>query len=213
MSAVVAVDPNNPDEHLLQRAATLVRSGGMIVYPTETLYGIGADATNPGAVKRVAEAKKRKEKKPILVLVDSVEMMAPLVETVPLAARILIQEYWPGPLTLVFNASGRVPSEITQGGTTIGIRIPSSRLCLRLLAHLGAPLTSTSANLSGEAPARTVKEIQNELQGVDLFIDAGELPGSLPSTVVDVSGRSPRLLRHGAVPAGQIQHVLPGTLL
>ena len=213
MSAVVAVDLNNPDEHVLQRAAQLVRSGGMIVYPTETLYGIGADATNPGAVKRVTEAKKRTERKPILVLVDSVEMMSPLVEAVPLAARILIQGYWPGPLTLVFNASDRVPAELTQGGKTIGIRIPSSRLCLRLLAHLRTPLTSTSANVSGGTPARTVDRIQNELAGVDLYLDAGELPESLPSTVVDVSGRSPRLLRNGAIPAEQIQQVLPGTLL
>lgn len=213
MSQVVTIDPGNPDEVILQRAAQVVRSGGLIVYPTETLYGIGADATNPGAIKRVSEAKKRTEQKPVLVLVDSVEMMSPLVEAVPLAARILMQGFWPGPLTIVFSASDRVPTEITRGSKNIGIRIPSSRLCLRLLAHLRTPLTSTSANLSGEPPVRAVQEIHKDLTGIDLYLDAGELPESLPSTVVDVSGLAPRLLRHGAIPVEQIQQVLPGTLV
>ncbi len=213
MSQVVAIDLGNPDEAVLRRAAQVVRGGGLIVYPTETLYGIGADASNPGAIKRISEAKKRTEDKPVLVLVDSVEMMSPLVEAVPLAARILMQGFWPGPLTIVFNASDCVPAELTRGSKTIGIRIPSSRLCLRLLAHLGTPLTSTSANLSGEPPVRGVKEIRKELVGIDLYLDAGELPESLPSTVIDLSGLAPRLLRRGAVPVEQIQQVLPGTLL
>lgn len=213
MSEVVAVDLNDPDELVLQHAADVVRSGGLIVYPTETLYGIGADATNPEAINRISGAKRRAELKPILLLVDSLEMMSPLVATIPPSARTLIEGYWPGPLTLVFTASDRVPVELTRGSSTIGIRIPSSRLCLRLLANLGSPLTSTSANLSGGVPAQTVQEIQKDLTGIDLYLDAGKLPVSLPSTVIDVSGRSPRLLRRGAIAVEQIQQALPDTLL
>jgi L-threonylcarbamoyladenylate synthase len=208
MNEVIAIDRNTPDESVLQHAADVVRSGGLIVYPTETLYGIGADANNPAAIRKVHEAKGRTERKPILVIVDSVEMMLPYVESVSLAARILMEKLWPGPLTLVFKASGLVSSELVQSTGTIGVRIPSGRLCLRLLAHLGVPLTSTSANSSGEKPARGVKEIQEGLTGIDLYLDAGELPESQPSTVVDVSGDIPRVLRSGAVATDKLEQVL-----
>jgi L-threonylcarbamoyladenylate synthase len=208
MTEAIAIDRNTPDDSVLQHAADVVRSGGLIVYPTETLYGIGADASDPAAIRKVHEAKGRTERKPILVIVDSVEMMLPYVETVSLAARILMEKLWPGPLTLVFKASGLVSSELVQNTGTIGIRIPSSRLCLRLLAHLRVPLTSTSANSSGEKPLRTIKKIQGRLTGIDLYLDAGELPESQPSTIVDVSGDIPRVLRGGAVTTESIKQVL-----
>jgi len=209
MNEVIAIDRGSPDESVLQHAADVVRSGGLIVYPTETLYGIGADATNPAAIRRVHKAKGRTERKPILMIAGSTEMMLPYVESVSLSARILMERLWPGPLTLVFKASGLVSSELVQSTGTVGIRIPSSRLCLRLIAHLGVPLTSTSANRSGEKPERTMKEIQRRLTGIDLYLDGGELPEVQPSTVVDVSGGIPRVLRSGAVATEKLKQVLP----
>jgi L-threonylcarbamoyladenylate synthase len=208
MNEVIAIDRNTPDESVLQHAADVVRSGGLIVYPTETLYGIGADATNPAAIRKVHKAKGRTERKPILMIVDSTEMMLPYVESVSLSAKILMERLWPGPLTLVFKASGLVPPELAQSTGTIGIRIPSSLLCLRLIAHLGVPLTSTSANRSGEKPERTIVEIQGRLTGIDFYLDAGELPEGQPSTVVDVSTDISRVLRHGAVPIEQLDQLL-----
>lgn len=118
--------------------------------------------------------------------------------------------FWPGPLTIVFNASDTVLPELTQGKGTIGVRIPSCAVCLRLLELVGSPMTSTSANLSGDTPLDTIASMRSVLTpGIDLYLDAGTLPPSKPSTVIDVSGASPRILREGAVPADAIRRVIP----
>lgn len=208
MGEILTIDLHDPDEQTLQRAANVVRSGGLIVYPTETLYGVGADATNPLAIKKVHEVKLRAEHKPILIIVDSIEMMSAFVDDVSSAAQMLMEKFWPGPLTLVFKASERVPVELAGGSGTVGIRIPSSHVCLRLLAHLGRPLTSSSANRTGERPSRRISEIQSQLRGIDLYLDGGELPESEPSTVVDVTGVAPRVLRSGAITSQQMDQVL-----
>jgi L-threonylcarbamoyladenylate synthase len=212
MNEIIAIDRNAPDESVLRHAAEVVRGGGLIVYPTETLYGIGADVTNPMAVGRINAVKQRPDTKPILMIVSTEEMMRPYIENVSPAARVLMEKFWPGPLTLVFKGSAQVPAGLTRESGTVGIRIPSSNICLGLLALLGVPLTSTSANRAGEAPARTIGEIQQQLEGVDLFLDAGELPESQPSTVVDVSGAIPRVLRSGAIGSDQIKQLLPNVL-
>jgi L-threonylcarbamoyladenylate synthase len=209
MSERVTVDVDKPAVSVLRRAAEVIRNGGLVVYPTETLYGIGSDALNKGAVRKVLLSKKRRRDKAPLVIVDSPQMLLRVVERVGKSAQLLMNTFWPGPLTLVFNASALVPDEVTQGRGTIGVRIPSSTFCLKLLAETGVPLTSTSANLSGEPPGRTIEEIQRQLPGVDLFLDAGELPPSLPSTVVDVSGENTVVLREGVIPFSRLQQVLP----
>jgi L-threonylcarbamoyladenylate synthase len=211
MKRLLKVDLVAPDESLLQQAAEVVRKGGVIVYPTETLYGLGADVTNADAVSRLYDIKKR-DGKPILMIVDSVERMSPYVESMPLAARIMMERFWPGPLTLVFRASARVLPVLNQGSGLIGIRIPSSRVSVRLIALAGVPLTSTSANISGQPTFGRIEEIQKALPDVDLFVDGGELPSSPPSTVVDVSGKVPRIVRHGAVPIENLQAIVPKIL-
>ena len=204
------IDLAHPQRSVLAEAARVIRSGGLIVYPTETLYGIGANAVDANAVRRVSEAKKRKEAKPIPLIVHSREVLEVLVERISPSAEALMKAFWPGPLTLVFLSSSRVPDEVTKGSGTVGVRIPSSTLCLELLAQCGGPLTATSANISGETVLRTVPEIREALSsGVNLYLDAGELPLSMPSTVLDVAGDVPRLLRDGAVPIEQILQVVP----
>lgn len=182
----------------------------MIIYPTETLYGIGADATNAAAVQRVYAVKKRKDTKPVLVIVHSKEMLRRVVAAMPGSAERLMEAFWPGPLTIVFQASDMIPNELTQSTKTVGVRIPSNTFCLKLVERCDCPLTSTSANISGEPVHRTIEQIQAALQQeVDLYIDAGTLPESKPSTVVSVVHDPPKLLREGVIDVAQLREILP----
>jgi len=191
-------------------AARTIRAGGVVVYPTETLYGIGADACDAAAVRKVAAAKRRPEGKPILVVVGSPDGVVPLVTHIPAAAREFMQAFWPGPLTIVFAAAPGLPAELTAGTGTVGVRVPSGTFCPPFLAACGVAVTSTSANLAGEPPPRTLEAIRAALgPGVDLFVDAGTLPLSLPSTVVSVAGPVPRVLREGAIPVDRLRAVIP----
>ena len=210
MSATLKVNLQYPEKAVLAHAADVIRGGGIIVYPTETLYGIGADASNPAAILRVFKLKKRKDDKPVLVIINYRASLEPLVRRISESADQLIEKFWPGPLTMVFDATFRVPDELTQGGGKIGVRIPSSELCLQLLKECGSPITSTSANVSGGSVPRTISKIEKALGlGVDLYLGGGELPVSKPSTVVDVSGSILRVLREGAIPIKRIQKLIP----
>lgn len=205
------LDPTHPDESVLAEASDVIGHGGIIVYPTETLYGIGADATNAAAVRNVYAVKKRKDDKPVLVIVHSEEMLRRIVASVPESAARLMKAFWPGPLTIVFRASEIIPEAVKQSAGTVGVRIPSNIFCLKLTERCGRPLTSTSANISGEPVHRTIEQIQAALhQGVDLYIDAGTLPESKPSTVVSVVHDPPKLLREGVIDFAELQKILPG---
>lgn len=210
MALALTVDLKHPEDKPLILAAEVIQAGGIVVYPTETLYGIGCSATHRRALQRVQSLKRRAEPKPILVLIRSKEDLKPLVRDVPEAAEALMNAFWPGPLTIVFHASDAVLPELTQGKGTIGIRIPSCAVCLRLLELVGGPITSTSANLSGDSPLETIASMRAVLTpGIDLYLDAGVLPPSKPSTVLDVTGSSPRILREGAIAGDAIRSVVP----
>jgi L-threonylcarbamoyladenylate synthase len=210
MALTLSVSLTNPEDKPLLLAAEVIQAGGIIVYPTETLYGIGCNAMHSRALQRVQDLKKRAEAKPILVLVRSKSDLLPLVREVPEAAEVLIDAFWPGPLTLVFPASDAVPPELTQGKGTIGVRVPGCAVCLRLLELAGVPITSTSANLSGDSPLDTIVSMRSVLTpGIDLYLDAGLLPPSKPSTVVDVSSSPPCVVREGAVSTDALRRVVP----
>ncbi len=210
MALHLSVDPFRPQDAPLVLAAEVVQAGGVVVYPTETLYGIGANAWNPKAVSRVQEIKKREAPKPILILVQSIDEAAGVSGEILPVARAFMQAFWPGPLTLVLKAAAGLPDALTRGGGTVGVRIPASTISLKLLAMCGCPMTSTSANLSGAPPSGTIAAIERALgPGVDLFLDAGVLPARKPSTVLDVTGERPRLLREGEIPYGQLLTVSP----
>lgn len=210
MALTLAVDREHPADRPLVLAAEVIQAGGVIVYPTETVYGIGANAWDGTAIAKVRALKHRTDQKPILVIVGSRDQLVSVVDGItPLAERCM-DAFWPGPLTLVFKASTRVPDLLSRGTGTIGVRIPSSPVCLRLLALAGCPLTSTSANLSGMPALHTVSEIRQVIPlGIDLVLDAGELPPSDPSTVLDVTTDQPRLLRAGAVSEARLREVVP----
>jgi len=209
MSLVVHVNPQAPDDAPLVLAAEVLQSGGIVVYPTETLYGLGALASHGKAIDRIHGLKRRESGKPILVLVRSRDEAAALATKVSPAAEALMNAFWPGPLTLVFATGEAFPPGLTQGRKTLGMRVPSSPLCLRLLELTGAPITSTSTNVTSAPALRSVPAIREIFgSGVDLYLDGGELTSTTPSTVVDVSGDVPRLIRPGAVPVDALrQHV------
>jgi L-threonylcarbamoyladenylate synthase len=213
MALSLPVNLLEPEDRPLVLAAEVIQAGGLVVYPTETLYGLGANALHTGAIRRVREIKKRDSQKPILVIVPTFHAAEQLVTDIRPAARLLMQRFWPGPLTLVFKASAAVPEELTRTAHTIGIRIPSSPLCLKLLKLCGCPITSTSANLSGEPPAREIEPIRRALApGVDLYLDGGRLKDVEPSTVVDTTGSTLRVIRQGAVAFPDLQAVVPDLL-
>ena len=210
MALHMRVNPAAPEERAMVLAAEVLQAGGVIVYPTETLYGLGANAWNADAIRKIHLLKRRTENKPILVIVPSEETVRGLAVDITPAARSLMHAFWPGPLTLVFAAAQEVSPELTQGRGTIGIRVPSSPLCRALSTLCGYPITSTSANLSGKPIPQSVAGIESALgPGVDLYLDAGPLPASHPSTVIDVSARRPRLLRAGAIPTDRITAIVP----
>ncbi len=210
MALRLNVDARDPADRALVLAAEVVQAGGIVVYPTETLYGLGANAWNPEAVERVNMLKKRKEGKPVLVLVHSAGAVPGLTDDITEAGRTLMESFWPGPLTLLFRSGVHVPRAVTGESGRIGIRLPSSRVCVRLCELSGCPLISTSANISGEPVPGSVPEIERALgPGVDLFVDGGVLPPGLPSSVVDVSGRAPHLVREGRISFGDLKRVVP----
>lgn len=198
-----------------RRAADVLRAGGVILYPTDTLYGLGTDALSDEAVAKVREIKGREEGKPVHCIVADIAMAERYGEFNE-AAHLLAKEFFPGPLTIVVEKKERIESGITRGIETIGIRIPKHDFCIALAREFGKPYTTTSANVSGEVSERSVEKILAQLgssaERIDLIIDAGTLPKSAPSTVVGVSGADAVILREGAIPPGEIFEAL-GQLL
>jgi L-threonylcarbamoyladenylate synthase len=185
------------DERSIRRAASSVRRGGLVVFPTDTVYGLGCDPLNQAAVRRLFEAKGR-ESKPVPVLCSSTERAAELVKLSP-AAMELATRHWPGALTIVAPTRRAVPSQLTQGKDTLGVRVPAHSGALELISSCGGMLTGTSANLSGHPSARTAAEAMDQLgNGVDVILDGGKLTGT-ESTVVQVIGPEVTLLRSGPI--------------
>ncbi len=204
MSAVAApvlvVDATAPGAAVLRRAAEVLRRAGAIVFPTETFYGLGADALRPEAVARVRRLKGRPDDRPLLLLVDSIAMVESLVTTITPAARALMERHWPGPLTLVLPARALVPVEVTAGTGTVGVRLSSHAVARGLVTALGGPVTAPSANVTGASPPTTVAAALASLgDDVDLALDAGVTAGGPASTVLDAVADPPRVIRQGAV--------------
>ncbi len=189
-----ADDPGAPE-----KAASILKSGGIIIYPTETLYGIGAVATNEPAVRRVFEIKGRPHGRPIPVLGRDKEMLAEIVEFDE-AASSLAKKFWPGPLTLVLTEKGKLPRLITAGTGKAAVRVSADPFVIRLFALVNDPITSTSANVSGGDNLLGLDYIYETFKGkVELIIDSGNIPPSKGSTVVDVTAIPPEIIREGDI--------------
>ena len=187
---------------------SFLRAGGVIGFPADTAYGLGADASNESAIRRVFEIKGRAETKPVLLLVNSIEM-AERLATVSEVARLLAARFWPGPLTMVLPSRSTVSRMLTAGSDSIGVRWPDAVFALRLIGGLGMPVTATSANRSGMPAAATADEVRSQLEGrLEMLIDGGTLPFPGGSTVLDLTGESPVLLREGPVSFNTLSEVL-----
>jgi L-threonylcarbamoyladenylate synthase len=193
-------------------AAASLRRGGIVAYPTETFYGLGALATLPAAVARLREAKLRPDGKPLPLVAADERMAFGLWAGVPSEALVLARAFWPGPLTLVARAAPGLPDPVALEGT-VAVRVPGSALARELCRLAGGPLVSTSANPSGGPPPVDAGALDPWLLSrIDLVLDGGRTPGGLPSTVVEVGGGAPRLLRDGAVPWSVVEGVLRSAL-
>lgn len=206
---LVEIDPVSPDAGIIREAARVLASGGLVVFPTETVYGLGADALNPRAVDRIFDAKGRPADNPIIVHVADVGAMAGLVTHTPAAAQTVIARCWPGPLTLVLPASPAVP-EATRGGLpTVAVRMPAHPVALMLIRAAGCPVAAPSANRSGRPSPTTAHHVLADLgDAVDLVLDAGPTPVGVESTVLDLTGRTPVVLRPGGVTVETLQGIL-----
>ncbi len=199
-SDIHRIDPDRPDPVLMEWAARTMQTGGVIVFPTSGLYGLGTDATNRGAVARIFRIKHRTTANPILVLIRNANQLSRWVTAVPETARTLMNRYWPGGLTLVFHAASHLPGNLTAGTGKIGIRVPAHPVARALVNSVDFPVTATSANLTGQPGCATINDIAPKLvANTDLVLDAGRLRGGCGSTVIDVTTDPPKILRPGTV--------------
>ena len=203
---VLKVDARSPDPEAIRTAADAIRRGELVVFPTETVYGLAADALNESAVKRVLEVKGRCGTLPLPVQVASVDDLPKVASSVSETVRLLAARFWPGPLTLVLPKSSAISSLVSAGAETVGVRIPDHAVALALLRELGSPIVATSANITGEPPAlRAESAIEKLGEAVSVVLDAGESVLKVSSTVLDASVSPPRILRPGAISAEEIR--------
>lgn len=189
----------------LNRAVTVLNSGGVVAFPTETYYGLAVDPFNPMALNHLFALKQRDISKPILTLVDDRESLLILVQSVPAIYTALMDTFWPGPLTLIFPARLNLPILLTAGTSTIGVRQSSHPFARQLLRAFGRPITATSANISGHGPAADAFEVRAQFGSrVDLIFNGGKTPGIGGSTIVGLDGEKLKLIREGVIPFTEI---------
>lgn len=190
----------------IEQAITILQGGGLVAFPTDTLYGLGAHPFIESAVRRLYDAKGRPDAKPVPLLLSSPNDLSLVSDQTGGIAHALASAFWPGALTLVVRCRPDIPSLANGWGATVAIRVPDHPVPRQLCALLDAPITGTSANLGGGPNPITAQDVATQLEGkVDLIVDRGPCPGALPSTIVDVSGESPRILREGVISRAAIE--------
>jgi L-threonylcarbamoyladenylate synthase len=197
------------DPRGIKKAAQIILRGGIIAFPTETFYGLAADALNEAALEKVFQVKKREEGKPILLLIADQSWLKGLVQEISPLAEQLMEKFWPGPLTLVFNASPQLSPLLTADTGKIGIRLSPHPVTQALVQAVGRAITGTSANLSGQPGTLTAREVFQSLgESLDAVLDGGKTAGGPGSTVLDVSDPSPRLIREGMITRNDWEYVI-----
>jgi len=195
---IISVDPCEPGLWV-EEAAALLRKGGIIAYPTETFYGLGVDGTNEAAVERIFEVKGRDSNVPVSLIIGDLSALEGLVRSVPEAGRRIADAFWPGAVTIVFEAAPDVPEKLTAGTGKIGVRLTSHPVARAIARQLGRALTATRANRSGAGECLTAQEVFAVLgEDLDAVVDGGRTPGPPGSTIVDVTVDPPKVLREGA---------------
>lgn len=208
-ASVIKIDADCPQPHIIKSAGRIIQNQGMVIFPAKCLYGIAVDAADPVAVRKIFDVKQRPENNPVLVLIHTESMLAELVTHIPRTAQILMETFWPGNLTLVFNARSHISPLITAGTGKIGIRKPQHPVALALAKQAGIPITGTSANISGQKGCSLVADLpQAIIRTADMVLDAGPLKGGRGSSVVDVSTPDIKMIREGEIPLTAILKAL-----
>ena len=205
----VPVNPFSPALEAVRHGVREIRRGRVIAAPTDTLYGLLADARREGALRAIFRLKRRPSSKPILLLVDSLARARQVTRDEPELFSALAAAFWPGPLTMVLPARGNLPPRVTAGLDTVAVRLPRSPLVRALARQSGCPLTGTSANLSGRAGARSAGDVEAQLgHRLPLILDSGRVTRPVPSTILDLASGKPRILRNGRIGAAAIKKLL-----
>lgn len=200
MPEVLKIGTDNSEEKIITRAIEILAGGGIIAYPTETFYGLGADATNEKAIQKIFAVKGRNFKNPISLIIGQAEDINHLVQDVPQTAKKLMAAFWPGALTIVFLAANNVSPLLTAGSGKIGLRVSSHPLARGIVQKLKRPLTATSANLSGAPECTRASEVAEQIGNkIDAIVDLGDTPGTKGSTIIDVTCDPPLILREGVI--------------
>ncbi len=205
---ILKVNSEKPEKNIIQAAAEIIRKGGLVAFPTETVYGLGANALDPKAVRRIYAAKNRPLDNPLIVHIADKKDVYKLSDEVPDSAAKLM-DFWPGPLTLVLKASKIVPRETTGGLDTVAIRMPNHKVALALIRESGVPIAAPSANLAGRPSPTTARHVRQDLEGrIDMILDAGPTRIGVESTVVDLTSKPPQVLRPGGLPFEELRCAL-----
>lgn len=209
VTRVLTVDPHAPEPAMIADAAQVLRAGGLVAFPTETVYGLGALALDPKAVARVFVAKGRPATDPLIVHVATVEHLAQVLDAEPPALRTLAARFWPGPLTVIGPRQARVPEAVTAGGPSVAVRVPAHPVAQALLHATGAPIAAPSANRFSHPSPTSADHVRADLDGrIDLIVDGGPTPVGVESTIVDLSQVPPMVLRPGGVTVEALRAVL-----
>ena len=205
----MTVSPDSPETGTIRQVAHILRGGGVVAFPTETVYGLGADAFNPEAVARVFRAKGRPPDNPLIVHIAEIGQLRDLAAVVPPEAERLAEKFWPGPLTIVLRRRPSVPDIVTAGLETVAVRIPRHNVPISLIRELGRGIVGPSANTSGRPSPTTAAHVLSDLGGrIDMILDAGPSAIGLESTVLDLTTSVPTLLRFGGLARDQIEEVI-----
>lgn len=210
MTEVVRIDPQRPDLARIREVAAVLRDGGLVAFPTETVYGLGAHALNPAAVHRIFDAKGRPATDPMIVHLAAVDQLERVAQTVPPIARELAAAFWPGPLTLILAKQWSVPDVVTAGLPTVGVRVPSHRIAHALIAAAGVPVAAPSANRFSHPSPTLAEHVLADLDGVvDIVIDGGPTPLGVESTILDLTVTPPLVRRPGGVTLSDLRRIVP----
>ncbi|MCC8141420.1 MAG: threonylcarbamoyl-AMP synthase [Lachnospiraceae bacterium] len=209
VTRVLKTDPEHPESNIISEAAQILSDGSVVAFPTETVYGLGADALKPEGAKRIYEAKGRPSDNPLIVHIADVSALGRIAGEVPREAEALADAFWPGPLTMIFPKSAAVPSETTGGLDTVAVRMPSHPVALALIRESGGYIAAPSANVSGRPSPTTAEHVLTDLDGrIPLILDGGEVGIGIESTILDLTGDVPEILRPGYITQDQIAAVI-----
>lgn len=209
MTEVMRINPEKPQARIIEKAGRIIKEGRLVAFPTETVYGLGADALNPEAVMKIFSAKGRPADNPIIVHIAEEGEIYRLAQRVPREAELLMKKFFPGPLTLVLEKGRIVPDEVTANLPTVAIRMPDHKVALLLIREAGTPIAAPSANIAGRPSPTKAEHVFEDLQGkVELIIDGGQTKYGLESTVLDLTANPPQVLRPGAITVEMLSKVL-----